>query len=494
MKLRKHQQEAIDLADMIHRRDKKLAGRKTFSACVTPGGGKTLAARLFAARLAERGIINRVVYITTNDTLKYQAIEAFNTTRGEVGEPIALRAWSNDEFPNQTAFKFYGTKHRAVGIAVNIQAIAAAHKRENFKLVESMHGGRYVLICDEVHHLSSAEDASWGRETTLLRQACTYELQVTGTPFRSDDERIIDAPVSECGTMYQHDITYTRRDALADGAILQAAFHTFDGRAVLPYERRNVLLSEATVKERATAIQIALNDPEYVAAVAVGAINMWKQYRDSDPKAKMLFVCASKEAAARLLPVVRSQGITAVIADSDQQDAPSILADFRTNHIDALITVAMASEGFDCPALSHLVYLTNVTTPLAIMQAFGRVLRPNHSSPLPTRQQVGHIICLADPRIIPQIETWLDEQRAFLMEKQTREIVNRESNGGRGARLFGTCEPADINHADESGSFLSPSQRDLYNSLVREFPFLGNLTVSEALSSARKIADLMGAR
>jgi superfamily II DNA or RNA helicase len=485
VKLRQHQQDCIDLARAIHTKRHDVVGRKTFSVCVTPGGGKSNGLKLFANEGARLGLWNRVLYITTSNVLRDQARHVFGLPG--FGGQVGL-----SKKPPGRQMSFSGEK--LLGSVVNIQTVADAFRKGKTPIAEAMEGARYLLILDEVHHMSADEEQRWGAASVPLREAAEFVVQATGTHYRTDEVAILGAPVVD--GKYVHDITYSRADAIRQGAILEVAFHTVDGKAILPYERRSVVLSEAASEDAAKSTMIALNDREFVAGVVEKSITMWREYREQDETSKILFVCVDTDAANRVLKLVRSLGVTADIAHSktatDEGDAAKKIRSFASNHVEALVTVDMASEGFDCPALTHLVYLSNVTTPLRITQAFGRVLRVNPNGP-PPRRQVGHIICLRDTRIVPQIETWLDEQEPAIAERRRSDSaeVARVVAAGGGRRLAGSCEMTEVRNFDERGNALSDEQQHLYERACRIVPQLGNGTITEALMKARQIADLM---
>lgn len=487
MKPRRHQQDLFDLAHAVHDKRADLAGRKTFSVFATPGAGKSNGLKWFANEGARLGLWKRVLYVTTSNVLKRQAKNVFGGDG--FGGPIGLAEWNG----NQHALEFRGEKLR--GSIVNIQTIVDAHKKGRTPIADAMAGADYLVIFDEVHHMSADEEQAWGAASVPIRNAAKFVIQATGTDGRTDRVAILDAPVTD--GRYVHDVVYTRADALREGAILEVAFHTFDGNAILPYERRKVVLSEASEEDAARATMTALNDRKFVAGVIEKSVAMWRAYRAQDETAKLLVVCHDTDAANRAVKVLHSLGVTAAVAHSKTgkgtKDPAKIIRDFDRDATHALVTVDMASEGFDCPSLSHLVYLSNVTTSLRISQAFGRVLRVNPHGLKPSRRQVAHIICLQDTRIVPQIEAWLDEQTPAVEEVRQRDAqeLRRATTGARGRRQFGSAEITDVRNFTERGELLSDEQQGLYERAVRIIPELGNGTITEALMKARQLADLM---
>ncbi|MCA9464690.1 MAG: hypothetical protein KC643_04510, partial [Nitrospira sp.] len=100
------------------------------------------------------------------------------------------------------------------------------------------------------------------------------------------------------------------------------------------------------------------------------------------PRSKLLVVAANIEQARKYTSWLQERGVPAKIATSDDSTAAyqTIKAFKRQGHgaVDCLITVAMAYEGLDVPAITHLICLTHIRTKPWIEQVVHRATRMDH--------------------------------------------------------------------------------------------------------------------
>jgi superfamily II DNA or RNA helicase len=106
----------------------------------------------------------------------------------------------------------------------------------------------------------------------------------------------------------------------------------------------------------------------------------WQQHRREHPRSKLLVVTANIEEAKKYLAHVKKQGIKAAIATSDDSAlAAANIEKFRTvgasTSLDCLVTVAMAYEGLDVPAVTHIACLTHIRSKPWIEQMIARATR-----------------------------------------------------------------------------------------------------------------------
>lgn len=82
----------------------------------------------------------------------------------------------------------------------------------------------------------------------------------------------------------------------------------------------------------------------------------------------MLVVAANIASAKRYLEWLKEMGVIAAIATSaDTKEAKKAIERFKThgkNAVDILVTVAMAYEGLDVPAVTHIACLTHIRSTL----------------------------------------------------------------------------------------------------------------------------------
>ncbi len=203
-KLRAWQQEAFDLYFTREPRD--------FLTVATPGAGKTTYALRIASELLSRGVIKAITIVTPTEHLKRQWADA----AGKVGIGI------DPEFKNSQG----ATSRDYTGVAVTYAQVAM-HPALHRARTESR---RTLVIFDEIHHAGDAK--SWGDGVREAFEPATRRLQLTGTPFRSDDNPIPFVGYTEDaeGALRSvSDYSYGYGPALADGVVRPVIFLAYSG-------------------------------------------------------------------------------------------------------------------------------------------------------------------------------------------------------------------------------------------------------------------------
>lgn len=426
--LRKHQAEA----DAITTRPDCGSRFKDVLAAVTPGGGKSALPVIFAHRLRARGMIDRVLWVVPRDSLREQAERAFldRTMRGLLGHDLEVRAAGNDIDPAR------GT----AGYVTTYQAIAADPELHAHELRRA----RYLLCLDEAHHV--AEGSLWHRALQLLMERAAFRLVMTGTASRADGKRIAFLPyrddprnparqevdLSPIGPTHRV-IRYTRRDALDERAILPIYFERVDAEVEWIDRRgdeRRISSFKGAARETGDALFSALSQ-SYARELLQAAVEHWQGHREThNPRAKLLVVAPSIGLARRYLGWLGGLGVLASdIATSDDSDAAKrAIKRFKGESrdeppLDALVTVAMAYEGMDCPAVTHLVCLTHIRSAEWIEQMLARATRVDrHAGPY--HEQAAHVWAPDDDLFSECIARIVEEQAGVIEE---REKVSREA-------------------------------------------------------------------
>jgi len=122
-----------------------------------------------------------------------------------------------------------------------------------------------------------------------------------------------------------------------------------------------------------------------------GSIRHWKQWRlDTFHFWRFLGICPGQKTAARLAAFVLNElGVNVGLAISGDKEAMEIwkaaggtvesgaeaLEKFKAGDYDALISVAMASEGYDVQEISHVGFFSNYRTETFSIQSFTRGVR-----------------------------------------------------------------------------------------------------------------------
>ncbi|MEV4107340.1 DEAD/DEAH box helicase [Nonomuraea sp. NPDC049695] len=355
-KLRAWQQEAFDLYFRREPRD--------FLTVATPGAGKTTYALRIASELIANGVIKAITIVTPTEHLKRQWADA----AGRVG--IAI----DPEFKNSQG----ATSRDYTGVAVTYAQVAmhpALHRART-------EARKTLVIFDEIHHAGDAK--SWGDGVREAFEPATRRLQLTGTPFRSDDN-----PIPFVG--YEEDVEGLKRSvadysygygpALDDGVVRPVIFLAYSGemkwRTRAGDEIAATLGTPLTKDQLSQAWRAAL-DPkgDWIRQVMQAADRRLTEVRRGVPDAGGLVIATDHETArayARHLRNITGEGATVVL--SDDPGASKKIKEFAASEARWLVAVRMVSEGVDIPRLCVGVYATSTSTPLFFAQAVGRFVR-----------------------------------------------------------------------------------------------------------------------
>ncbi|GAA1014824.1 hypothetical protein Aple_053230 [Acrocarpospora pleiomorpha] len=355
-KLRAWQQDAYDLYFQREPRD--------FLTVATPGAGKTTYALRIASELLNRGVIRSITVVTPTEHLKRQWADA----AGRVGISI------DPEFKNSQG----ATSRDYVGVAVTYAQVAmhpALHRART-------EARKTLVIFDEIHHAGDAK--SWGDGVREAFEPATRRLQLTGTPFRSDDNPIPFVGYTEDGDgalRSVSDYSYGYGPALADGVVRPVIFLAYSGemkwRTRAGDEITATLGTPLTKDQLGQAWRAAL-DPkgDWIRQVITAADRRLTEVRRGMPDAGGLIIATDHESArayAKHLRSVTGEGATVVL--SDDPGASKKIKEFSASTQRWLVAVRMVSEGVDIPRLAVGIYATSISTPLFFAQAIGRFVR-----------------------------------------------------------------------------------------------------------------------
>ncbi|MBP2316049.1 DEAD/DEAH box helicase [Azospirillum soli] len=355
-----------------------------------------------AARLIASGRVDRVCWIVPRESLRLQAEEAFADPawRGAIGHAIAVRAADNG------ADLCRGLN----GYVTTYQAIAAAPDRH----LAEVRRHRYLIVVDELHHLpalsdldpftAEAADTAWSRAVAPLLESAACRLLMSGTLQRADGRAILRLPYRRPrGFRRVREIDfaapgwavvgYSRRQALAERALIPVTFGAVDGEAewIGGARTRHVASLAAARRLARDALFTALRT-EYADAMLRLAFTDCRRHRaerrrdlglgpaESAPGLGKLLVVAPDQAAAwryaaRLQAWAGGRDIVRV-AVSGAPDPHGTIAEFRLRPDPAvLVTVGMAYEGMDCPEVTHVACLTHIRARGWLEQMVARATR-----------------------------------------------------------------------------------------------------------------------
>ena len=387
---------------------------------VTPGGGKSLLPLIAASQLIPK-VADKICWVVPRRSLQKQAEAEFLHQRGRemLGHSHVIRRSNNQTEPSRGLSGFV-TTYQAIGFGNN-------------HFIQEFCDHRYVLILDEPHHLE--EDGSWEESIAPLVARAKLTVFMSGTLERSSRKRISFLPYRETrdgevvdleNTDTTRAIKYTRRDALLDRAVLPIHFELMDGTAQWigrDGETYSTTLSGAH-KDVNEALYTALKT-QFGTHLLDECVGHWSEYRQSHPRAKLLVVTANIEDAKKYVEHLTAQNITAAIATSDDSAlAARNIEKFKSTgglkSIDALVTVAMAYEGLDVPAVTHIACLTHIRSKPWIEQMIARATRYDAQAG-PWEEQTAFIYVPDDRNICAIIHSMQEDQIASIKAKKTEE-------------------------------------------------------------------------
>lgn len=434
--LRKHQRECElicqDILASVPVRD--------IYAAVAPGGGKSLLP-VIVAHLLIPTLADAICWVVPRLSLMEQAEMTFISAQNRrlLGHSVSIRAASNDIDPCRTLAGYTTTYH---AIAADSSLHAAEFRRK-----------RYILVLDEPHHIE--ESSSWQRALQPLVDNSVLRLYMSGTWERGDGRRIAFIPYRAVPGGATPDFTsnhatahirYSRSDALQERAIKQLRLHALDCHA--EWIDRDGGLRQ--VESLADAGDLA-GDALMTALQSDAAFQLldrcladWKATRFHQPRVKMLVVANSIIRARAYLNYLHERGEERIaIATSDDSSlAQDAIRRFKlppkdANSIQVLITVAMAYEGLDVPAISHLACLTHIRSRPWLEQMIARASRVDpHGGRY--EEQIGHVYAPDDPMLLDCFSAMLAEQAALVRE----ELPAAEDTSSAGTGSSWSAAPA----------------------------------------------------
>lgn len=455
MLLRKHQSDTIRIIDDI------ISGSQTRNIIVqaVPGSGKS-PIPIISGKLITAGLADSIAWICPRMSLQDQAERNFLDPffRKMFDHNLTIRSSTNERNPCRSTNGFV-TTYQALGVD------------KNKTVLEDFRRKRYILILDECHHASAEEGAAWTEALKPLIELAAFRIYMTGTMLRGDGKKIAFVDDRDKTAF----INYTRRDALADKAILPLKFILFDGQSKwmnAAGKEDQAKISTMEAEKGCYALYTALHT-DYARELLDAALTHWKRHRQMNHGAgKLLVVAADIKQAKEYTKYLKSIGEHAKIATSDDTPAAvKTIREFKTGPLWIVVSVAMAYEGLDVPSISHIACLTNIRSLPWISQMVARAVRID---PLagPYETQTAYIFAPKD-RLFIQCKNQIESDQMWAREKAEREKREKAESSG---------EPGEFTLTSPGG--ITPLESKLSNSLknipqIIPYENAGILTISE---------------
>ena len=290
------------------------------------------------------------------------------------------------------------------GLVLSYQWLTKPGNADNLRqMLEQSVKGKVFLILDEVHHASSELAFGQACEVAFPDHVVSHRLMTSGTPFRSDQNRILGNWVNYASVennVYEclPDFRYTLAEALREGVIPAFSFVVLGGkftynRGAYHYEGRT--FTDAQNEQELTD---ALNTAIYVEGGWVEDAIEWAHGRMKRDRAKGLPECATyvrvptiqaaRKMKERILRLTGERALVVVSKDDDPNSSSNSLSKQKSSELieqfaaeagvgatSWIIGVGMLGEGVSINRLKYRIHATNIRAALSFIQDLGRLLR-----------------------------------------------------------------------------------------------------------------------
>jgi DNA or RNA helicases of superfamily II len=337
-------------------RDVGTHPRDDYLLVACPAAGKTIAAAAAAAAVMRERGCDQLVVVCPTVVVRDQWAHVL----GELG--YQMQTEFRDAWPEW----IHGVCATYAQVALRADRYASAIARR-----------ATVAVFDEIHH--AGENLAWGEAIAAAFTGARMRLMLSGTPFRSDRDRIPFLRYAADGTCVP-DFAYDYPRAVRDGVCRAVEFRAHDGLITWLDDGQPCTASfsdRLAPAERARRLRASLDPGKpYLGTLLADAHADLRALRTEVRDAAGLVVCDSQVHALeidRLLTEITGQA--PVLAISDIPRAHHAIASFAHEEIEWLVSVRMVAEGVDIPRLGVIAWATTTRTELMVRQVAGRALR-----------------------------------------------------------------------------------------------------------------------
>jgi superfamily II DNA or RNA helicase len=329
---------------------------ENFLLVACPAAGKTIAAGAALAAVMDERDLDQLIVISPTVVVRDQW----------------QRVLASLGYRMRTRFPAEGWPAHIHGVCANYHQVV---QRIN-SYAAACQQRRTAVIFDEIHHAGAQR--SWGAALNEAFEAAQLRLLLSGTPFRSDQDRIPFVRYQNDGSCIA-DFHYEYAQAVRDGVCRPIEFRAHDGLICWQdkHGQQTARLSEPVGNARAARLRASLDPRQpYLQSLLQAGEEDLCVLREEVPDAGGLIICDSQAHALEVERLIGElTGRNAVLAISDRPGAHQAILDFARSERRWLISVRMVSEGVDIPRLAVGVYATSTATPLYFAQAVGRFVR-----------------------------------------------------------------------------------------------------------------------
>ena len=433
---------------------------------ITPGGGKSMLPSIMAKHLIPSGAIDLICWVTPRLNLSKQAADSFEVDQGVYYNfhcPYKGRSRTN-RAPILSHEEIFNEQIRCYTTTYN--AILSAKNKKGFH-TWMFNRYRVALVLDECHHLADTDEGQAFCEAVRpLKEMAAFTVLMTGTPDRNDGAQIpfIEYPKelydkTKARWMPRFDVTYTREEAIADGAKLPINFKVLDG--VFAFEEEDldpelqggeegITLSTADELQRRQVFKKGMGtNSQYVKDAIDRTCQDFLDYKSATGyiHAQMIFVFTLQDDSEHWLKYIEKRWkLKVALAVSKNTESCAQIMRFKDGAYDALVTVGMAYEGLDAPAVTHMCVMRNIRSEPFLEQCFDRSTRVDYRSCVPRESQCAFIYVPSDERLAEIIRRLHERQGNGISELRKR-VKENEIQDLKGELPRGVDQPVMFSQA-----------------------------------------------
>jgi superfamily II DNA or RNA helicase len=399
------------------------------------GGGKSFCPPLSINELRDYGLNLMTMWVVPRTALREQAVGNY--------ESLGLRL-------NVVAGPETKPSRNADGFVCTYDSV-----RRNWEIYrDELERNPYMLVLDEFHHIyvgkSDDEDSIGLASVKPLFNLAKLNLLMSGSWNRHDGNQIGCMPYYHnlqgeyepvtldnqeyCLAETQRFVRYSRRDALAERAILPLKFFHFDGEVQWydnSAEKQVHKLSDCGPNRKA-GLFTAL-DTDYAKKLLHNCLDHWHGHRVG----QLLVVCKGIKYATAMAEMIRERNFNCGISTTEHDPKDEAIADFKRGVTDVLVTVGKAYEGLDVPKVTHICALTHIRSRPWIEQMLNRCTRVCEFYG-PYQHQSGYAFVPDDQEMRSIIEEIRREQVDALQwpeDHESRQYASERAENGRWAPI-----------------------------------------------------------
>jgi len=336
-----------------------------------PGAGKTRFSLAAIKHALDLEAFDLVIVVAPTETLRGQWRDEALVLTG-----ISFHHYSSDQLRQA----MIDSDPHAVGIVTTYQQMALVP--EVFEAFCS--NMRVLVVFDEIHHC--CDKATWGTAAEISFNGATKRLILSGTPFRSDGQRIpfIMEPIGdgEWGVR-EPDAKYSYRNAVDEKVCRVITFQRMNASITFEDDGgtwTGVLDDEGVAPAFRSKLYRAALDANACGFPRVMLETAWhrlQEIRLTEQEDAAMLVIARDQNQARLLQDIM-HAITAKkvpVVMSEEHRSKDIIERFKKSKQPAIVSVKMFAEGVDAPRIRVIVFMSREKTEMWFRQIVGRAVR-----------------------------------------------------------------------------------------------------------------------